>query len=112
MSSTKEPWIACSSSESVETTPAARYEGMKPVSIKLSAGTLSTSFRFCLLYTSKKGLFEVAGGGVIFLDELAEMTPATQAKLLRAIENRKFRRIGGVIDIRLDAAIILSLIHI
>ncbi|MBI1947361.1 MAG: sigma-54-dependent Fis family transcriptional regulator [Deltaproteobacteria bacterium] len=56
----------------------------------------------------KRGLFEVARGGVIFLDEIGEMTLATQAKLLRALENRKFKRVGGVIDLPLDAAIIAA----
>jgi len=56
----------------------------------------------------KRGLFEVAKGGVIFLDEIGEMTPATQAKLLRAIENRRFKRVGGVVDIPLDAAVIAA----
>jgi DNA-binding NtrC family response regulator len=58
--------------------------------------------------TTKKGLFEVAAGGVIFLDEIGEMTNGTQAKLLRALENRKFRRVGGTVDIQLDAAVIAA----
>ena len=58
--------------------------------------------------TQKRGLFEVARGGVIFLDEIGEMTLATQAKLLRALENRKFKRVGGVVDLPLDAAIIAA----
>jgi two-component system response regulator AtoC len=58
--------------------------------------------------TLKRGLFEVAKGGVVFLDEIGEMTLATQAKLLRAIENRRFKRVGGVVDIPLDAAIIAA----
>jgi two-component system, NtrC family, response regulator AtoC len=56
----------------------------------------------------KRGLFEVAGGGIIFLDEIGEMTLATQAKLLRAIENRKFKRVGGTQDLPLEAAIIAA----
>jgi DNA-binding NtrC family response regulator len=58
--------------------------------------------------TTKKGLFEVAAGGVIFLDEIAEMRGGTQAKLLRALENRKFKRVGGTGDIQLDAAVIAA----
>jgi two-component system, NtrC family, response regulator AtoC len=58
--------------------------------------------------TQKRGLFELARGGVIFLDEIGEMTLATQAKLLRALENRKFKRVGGVVDLPLDAAIIAA----
>jgi DNA-binding NtrC family response regulator len=56
----------------------------------------------------KRGLFELAKGGVVFLDEIGEMTLATQAKLLRALENRKFKRVGGVIDLPLDAAMIAA----
>jgi two-component system response regulator AtoC len=58
--------------------------------------------------TTKKGLFEVAAGGVIFLDEIGEMTAGTQAKLLRALENRKFKRVGGTVDIPLDAAVVAA----
>jgi two-component system, NtrC family, response regulator AtoC len=59
-------------------------------------------------HQQKRGLFEVARGGVIFLDEIGEMPLAMQAKLLRALENRKFRRVGGVVDIQLDAAIVAA----
>ena len=58
--------------------------------------------------TTKKGLFEVAAGGVIFLDEIGEMTAGTQAKLLRALENRKFKRVGGTVDLQLDAAVVAA----
>jgi two-component system response regulator AtoC len=57
---------------------------------------------------TKRGLFEVAAGGVIFLDEIGELPMGMQAKLLRALENRKFRRVGGVADIPLDAAVIAA----
>jgi DNA-binding NtrC family response regulator len=50
----------------------------------------------------------VAAGGVIFLDEIGELPMGMQAKLLRALENRKFRRVGGVADIPLDAAVIAA----
>jgi DNA-binding NtrC family response regulator len=56
----------------------------------------------------KRGLFEVARGGVLFLDELGEMTLGTQAKLLRALENRRFKRVGGTADLPLDAAVIAA----
>jgi two-component system response regulator AtoC len=58
--------------------------------------------------STKRGLFEVAAGGVIFLDEIGELPMGMQAKLLRALENRKFRRVGGVADIALNAAIITA----
>ena len=57
---------------------------------------------------TKRGLFEVAAGGVIFLDEIGELPMGMQAKLLRALENRKFRRVGGVADIPLDAAVVAA----
>lgn len=57
---------------------------------------------------TKRGLFEIASGGVIFLDEIGELALGMQAKLLRALENRKFRRVGGVADIPLNAAIITA----
>ncbi|MCO4743697.1 MAG: sigma-54-dependent Fis family transcriptional regulator [Proteobacteria bacterium] len=56
----------------------------------------------------KRGLFEVAKGGIVFLDEIGEMTLATQAKLLRALENRTFKRVGGVAKIAMDVAIIAA----
>ncbi len=54
----------------------------------------------------KKGLFELADGGTIFLDEIGDMEPGMQAKLLRVLEERSFRRIGGTKDIRVDVRII------
>ena len=56
----------------------------------------------------KRGLFEVARGGTIFLDEIGEMSPATQAKLLRALESRRFKRVGGVADLPLEAGIVAA----
>ncbi|MBI5500673.1 MAG: sigma-54-dependent Fis family transcriptional regulator [Deltaproteobacteria bacterium] len=50
----------------------------------------------------KHGLFEVADGGTIFLDEVGEMSLATQAKLLRVLESSSFRRVGGTEEIRVD----------
>lgn len=55
-----------------------------------------------------RGLFESAKGGVVFLDEIGEMGLPMQAKLLRALENRRFKRVGGTTDIELDAAIICA----
>jgi DNA-binding NtrC family response regulator len=56
----------------------------------------------------KRGLFELAKGGVILLDEIGEMPLQTQAKLLRAIETRSFRRVGGTSELQLDAAIMAA----
>lgn len=56
----------------------------------------------------KRGLFEVARQGTIFLDEIGEMSLATQAKLLRALENRMFKRVGGVTNLQLDAGVIAA----
>jgi DNA-binding NtrC family response regulator len=55
-----------------------------------------------------RGLFEVAGAGVVFLDEIGELPLAMQAKLLRALENRRFKRVGGSVDISFHAAIIAA----
>jgi transcriptional regulator with PAS, ATPase and Fis domain len=57
---------------------------------------------------TKKGLFELADGGTIFLDEIAEMRFDLQAKLLRVIEEKAFRRIGGVKDIQVDVRIVTA----
>lgn len=57
---------------------------------------------------TKRGLFEAAAGGTIFLDEIGELPIGMQSKLLRALENRKFRRVGGVADIALDASMIAA----
>ncbi|MFT7583231.1 MAG: two-component system response regulator AtoC [Myxococcota bacterium] len=57
---------------------------------------------------SKPGLFEVAREGTIFLDEVGEMSPSMQARLLRALENRRFKRVGGVVDLPMNAAVIAA----
>ncbi|HEY5999033.1 MAG TPA: sigma-54 dependent transcriptional regulator [bacterium] len=57
---------------------------------------------------AKKGLFELADGGTVFLDEIGEMRLDLQAKLLRAIEEKSFRRIGGVKDIQVDVRVIAA----
>ncbi|HEU5059103.1 MAG TPA: sigma 54-interacting transcriptional regulator [Kofleriaceae bacterium] len=58
--------------------------------------------------TSKPGLLETAGGGTVFLDEIGELSPALQVKLLRVLEERKVLRVGGLqpipIDVRFVAA--------
>lgn len=56
----------------------------------------------------KKGLFELADGGTVFLDEIGDMTPAIQAKLLRVLEDKTFRRIGGLGDISVDVRIVAA----
>ena len=56
----------------------------------------------------KRGLFETADGGTVFLDEIGEMTPGLQAKLLRFLEEKTFKRIGGLADIRVDVRVIAA----
>jgi DNA-binding NtrC family response regulator len=56
----------------------------------------------------KHGLFEVADRGTIFLDEIAELTPALQVKLLRVLESGTFRRVGGTVDIKVDVRVIAA----
>jgi two-component system response regulator AtoC len=56
----------------------------------------------------KKGLFELADGGALFLDEIGEMTPGLQAKLLHVLETRTFRRVGGGSDITVDVRVIAA----
>jgi len=57
---------------------------------------------------NKAGLFEVADGGTIFLDEIGETSLATQVKLLRVIQEREFRRVGGNQDVKVDVRIIAA----
>jgi DNA-binding NtrC family response regulator len=56
----------------------------------------------------KKGLFELADGGTVFLDEVGDMSPSLQAKLLHFLENRRFRRIGGATEIPVDVRVIAA----
>jgi two-component system response regulator AtoC len=56
----------------------------------------------------KRGLFETADGGTVFLDEIGETVPAIQAKLLRFLEEKTFKRVGGASDIRVDVRVIAA----
>lgn len=56
----------------------------------------------------KPGLFELADGGTLFLDEIGDLSTALQAKLLRFLEERRFRRVGGTEDIQVDVRIIAA----
>jgi two-component system, NtrC family, response regulator AtoC len=56
----------------------------------------------------KKGLFEVADGGSLFLDEIGELSPLLQAKLLRVLEDQVIRRVGGVRDMQVDVRVIAA----
>jgi DNA-binding NtrC family response regulator len=58
--------------------------------------------------SSKKGLFEVADGGTLFLDEVATISMEIQSKLLRVIQEREFRRLGGLENIKVDVRIIAA----
>jgi DNA-binding NtrC family response regulator len=58
--------------------------------------------------TDKKGMFELANGGTILLDEIGDMQPNLQSKLLRVVEDRQIRRLGGKIDIPIDATVIVT----
>ena len=57
---------------------------------------------------AKPGLFEVANGGTIFLDEIGEVSPATQTKLLRVLDTSTFRHVGSTREIRVDVRILTA----
>jgi DNA-binding NtrC family response regulator len=56
----------------------------------------------------KKGLFELADGGTVYLDEIGDMPPSLQGKLLKVIETKRFRRVGGTVEISVDVRIIAA----
>jgi DNA-binding NtrC family response regulator len=56
--------------------------------------------------TAKKGLFELADGGTVFLDEIGDMDMSMQAKLLRMLEEKTFKRVGGIKDITVDVRLV------
>ncbi len=58
--------------------------------------------------TAKPGLFEVADGGTLFLDEIHQLAPELQSKLLRAIEHKTIRRVGGTATRRVDVRIVAA----
>ena len=53
-------------------------------------------------------MFELSHGGTLFLDEVGDMSPASQAKILRALEERVIRRIGGVEEIPVDVRLVAA----
>jgi DNA-binding NtrC family response regulator len=63
---------------------------------------------FTSAVASKKGLFEVANKGTIFLDEIGSMSLETQAKILRVLQDRKFMHLGGVQEIQVDVRVIAA----
>src|SRR5207248_8878013 len=58
--------------------------------------------------SNKKGLLEVAEKGTVFLDEIGEMSPVMQVKLLRVLQERRFRRVGGVDEVLADIRVIAA----
>ncbi len=56
----------------------------------------------------KRGLVEIADGGTLFLDEIGELSPPLQGKLLRFIEEKAFRRVGGTTDLTVDARVVAA----
>ncbi|HJP91493.1 MAG TPA: sigma 54-interacting transcriptional regulator [Pyrinomonadaceae bacterium] len=59
-------------------------------------------------FAQKKGRLEVADGGTVFLDEIAELTPQLQVKLLRVLQEREFERVGGTVTIKVDLRVIAA----
>jgi len=63
---------------------------------------------FTSAIASKKGLFEVANGGTLFMDEIATMGMDTQAKILRVLQDKRFMHLGGIQEIQVDVRIIAA----
>jgi DNA-binding NtrC family response regulator len=59
-------------------------------------------------HSQKRGLFETAAGGSVVLDEIGDLPPGGQAKLLRLLENKTFRRVGGVQELHTDVRVIAA----
>lgn len=67
-----------------------------------------TKYAFTDAKTDKKGMFELADGGTILLDEIGDMRLDLQSKLLRILEERKVRRLGGKVDLPIDVTVIAT----
>jgi two-component system response regulator AtoC len=87
--------------------------------IKVACATLAESLleselfghekgAFTSAHALRKGRFELAHKGTIFLDEMGEMSPSTQRKLLRVLQEREFERVGGSIPIKVDVRVIAA----
>ncbi|MBI2215322.1 MAG: sigma-54-dependent Fis family transcriptional regulator [Acidobacteria bacterium] len=59
-------------------------------------------------FSTKQGLLEIASGGTVFLDEIGELEPTIQARLLKVLEDKSFRRVGGLRDIRVDVRLVAA----
>jgi len=91
-------------------------EGRNPSKRNLSRGIPETLLSselfghkrgaFTGAFSDKKGLFELADGGTVFLDEIADLSPQIQVKLLRAVQDKMFKPVGGSEDISVDIRII------
>jgi DNA-binding NtrC family response regulator len=57
---------------------------------------------------TKPGLFEIAGDGTLFLDEIGEMDPTVQGRVLKSLEEKRFRRVGGIRDLKADFRLIVA----
>ncbi len=92
-----------------------RHQSFIPVNVAALSDTLLESElfghekgAFTGAIDSRRGLFELAQGGTIFLDEIGEMPLSTQTKLLRVLEEREFFRVGGEKRIRVDVRVIAA----
>ncbi|MFW6330649.1 MAG: sigma-54 dependent transcriptional regulator, partial [Gemmatimonadota bacterium] len=90
--------------------------------VEVNCGGLSATFLESELFghekgaftdarTRKDGLFEVADGGTIFLDEIGDLDPELQPKLLKVLEDRRFRRLGGTRELSVDVRLVAATNH-
>ena len=96
-----------------------RFAG-SPDYIKISCGNLPENLLESELFgyeagaftganrTGKRGIFELAGDGVIFLDEIGELPPQLQVKLLTVLQDRRFYRIGGTAPLPMNARVVAA----